>query len=148
VRRVLTADGWADVQDFEVKPSGVTVGGVSLGDSVAFTASGRRVLFPATAVLAVQTTADLEAEQAVRDAERARRDAEMAAREEARFAFVHYGGREQFGAQVGKQNGECATCHTPVSGMVHAHLDPDGLVRCPGCSVLKVRYGNQMPTTR
>lgn len=140
IRKVLTAEGWVEVRDFEVQPSGITVGGVGLGDRVQFRVQDGSIrVLPATAVLDVET-ADAEQEQADRQAE----IAERAARGEAVFAFVHYADRETFGAQVAMQGGTCASCRTPVSGSTHSHMDPDGLVRCPRCSVLKTRYGNQM----
>jgi hypothetical protein len=143
VRRVLTADGWLEVRDFEAQPSGVSVGGVSLGDKVSYTLQdGTRRVLPATAVLDVETI-NPEAEAR----EEADKLAQRVAHGEAVFAFVHYADRETFGRQVGEQGGICATCRTPVSGATHSHLDPDGKVRCPRCSVLKVRYGNQMPTS-
>jgi hypothetical protein len=144
VRKVLTTEGWTEVRDFEAQPSGLTVGGVGLGDKVAYTIrNGTRLVRPATDILDVSTV-DAEQEQT----DRAQLLAERAAHGERVFAFVHYADRETFGAQVGKQGGICATCRTPVGASTHSHLDPDGLVRCPRCSVLKVRYGNQMPTAR
>lgn len=141
VRSVLTADGWMEVRDFQAQPSGVTVGGVALGDKVSFAIrDGTKRVLPATAVLDVRTV-DLEAEAQAR----AQRAAESEAKGEAVFTFVHYSDRETFNRQVEEQGGVCASCRSGLAGMAHAHMDPDGLVRCPACSVLKVRYGNQMP---
>lgn len=141
VRKVKTAEGWLEVQGFEVVPSGVTVGGVSLGDSVKFTVrDGSKRVLPATAVIEVEVG---DPQQEARD--KAEREQRQRDRGEAVFAFVHYATREEFDRQVGEQGGVCASCRGGLAGMVHAHMDPDGLVRCPTCSVLKVRYGNQMP---